>query len=73
MVGLAEVGRGEAGRPGPEAQMASWAYVSSSYYFNIKEKIKRGLGKDFGHGDNFPELTKICLFRENIKGEDCKM
>ena len=65
---------GEAGRPGTEAQVSSRASLSPSYFFsrieNKERKRKRGLGKDFGLGDNFPELTKICLFRENRKGED---
>ena len=31
----------------------------------IRNKRKRGLGKEFGHGDNFPGPTRMCLFREN--------
>ena len=37
----------------------------------IKEREeKKRLEKEFGHGDYFPGLTKICLFRENRKSHD---
>ena len=36
----------------------------------IKKEKKEGLGEEVGHADNFPGLTKMCLFRENRKGHD---
>ena len=36
----------------------------------IKKEKKERLGEEVGHADNFPGLTKMCLFRENRKGHD---
>ena len=40
-------------------------------FFNRKEvrerKRKRGLGKDFEHGDNFTGLAKMILIQEKYK------
>ena len=36
---------------------------------NKEEKEKKGgVGEEIGHSDNFPGLTKMCLFQENRKG-----
>ena len=56
--------------------MACWVagLLSPSLLFsktenNKEEKKKKGgVGEEVGHTDNFPGLTKMCLFRENRKG-----
>ena len=52
-----------------------WGSLSSLslIFFGRKElekrKRKRGLEKEFAHVVNFPGLIKMCLFRENRKGQ----
>ena len=75
--GLGEVGPAqEVGRP----NWAGFSPLSLSLFLislylpktvNSKERNKRKkrLEKEFGHGDNFHGLVKMCSVRENRKGQ----
>ena len=76
--GWARVNSGEVGLAGPAwlvrpKRPAGLAPLSSLLLKQRKRKEreeKKRLEKEFGHGDYFPGLTKICLFRENRKSHD---
>ena len=71
--------RGRPSREGNGQRPGGWALFSLSLLFPLKRKAlerrkrERGSGKKFERADNFPGLTKMCLFRENRKGHDLKI
>ena len=47
------------------AGLSSPSLLFSQTENNKEEKKKEGgVGEEVGHGDYFPELAKMCLFRE---------
>ena len=68
---------GLGGRPSEEG--GGWALHSLSFQNSSKnrkakkEKERKEMsGQEFGHGDNFPGLTKMSLTQEKWSGQDCK-
>ena len=47
------------------AELSSPSLLFSKTENNKEEKKKEGgVGEEVGHADNFPELTRMCLFLE---------
>ena len=71
---------GKDGLVGVGAGSASWSGLGlNSLSLNLflkqnkkreEKKKKGGVGEEVGHADNFPGLTKMCLFQENRKRHD---
>ena len=58
------------GLPSPTLLLISF-YLPKPANSKERNKRKKRLEKEFGHGDNFPGLTKMCMIPEK-KWSDCK-
>ena len=58
------MGMTQMGRPGCRLRLGSLSLLKEKKKTEIKKEKKEGLGEEVGHADSFPELTKMCLFRE---------